>query len=104
MKESHGGGKVHMYSNVHHFNSAEILPDSQSLVLLKTKISRGISRQLHEVANSFHSPGLKAIRLFKLLVNEALLSVRRTNLSHFMKDVSKLKKLNTTAYNTQCDG
>ena len=65
----------------------------------------------------FPVPDQKAIRLARLLVEEvvpmfgvpeSLLSERGTNLlSHIMEDVCKLlgiRKLNTTAYNPQCDG
>ena len=62
-------------------------------------------------------PSQKALRIVKLLVEEAapmfrvpeaLLTDHGTNLlSHLMQDVCRLlgnRKLNTTAYHPQCDG
>ncbi|CAI8055578.1 Gag-Pol polyprotein [Geodia barretti] len=65
----------------------------------------------------FPAPDQKAIRIARLVAEEivplfgvpdTLLSDREANLlAHVMKDVCELlgvKKLNTTAYNLQCDG
>ena len=63
----------------------------------------------------FATPDQKAIRLARAQeivplfgMPEALLSDRGTNLlSHLMKDLCEMlgiRKLNTTAYHTQCDG
>ena len=59
-------------------------------------------------------PDQKSICIARLLVEEvvplfgvpeALLSDRGTNLlSHLMKEMLGIKKLNTTAYHPQCDG